>query len=762
MCEINILQLNIRGIISADIQQMKCKYIHQQLLSRKIDVMLIQEWCATVRENVDDESISTTDPQHHSLPRFPIELFPGYKVHFTSTECAVLYQEDLSVTPVPFDDKYNCYQHKNNFHMCGIILHTKSSDIEIYSTYRPQSADPLQLFSLPLRTDHTVVAGDFNLHHPLWGSTKSSRKSENFVNHLTESRFQLLNTKTPTRRDPSGKNSSCIDLTLVTPNVHKKEWFVNQAAYRKNISDHYEIYFTISLDESTEDIYHSTWNLGSNSKWNKYKGELRKRIANYSHSRPNQTLQQAIQISDIIYNAAMDTIGFRKYRRGFKPWWGPNINRLKKKCKQLRRKLEKLRKKYPFYYKNHPKYTQIKLQYNDYQKLKTQSIHHAKQKYTERINDHLQTSDLDDKLSWRLLNQHNNNSQTHDIPPLKYHSQIYYNPTKQANILHDTLTNPPPPKYQNHHKKFHKRIHKLTQDIPWSNTDRHNTIDILNNPIQHYEIINCINDLNPDKAFGPDKIHNKMIIQGKDILIDELLILFNNCLKDGSYPQLWNYSNIHPIPKPNKIHSNPSNYRPIAVSSCLGKVFEKLLAKRLQQFCCERHIFNNKQCGFQINRCTDDILSAFMTDAYTCLDYNSDLDCVFTDFSKAYDSIWHDGLMYKLFYMYGISGKFLKCINCFLRNRYTRVLLKKGQSDWRLQNMGLPQGSSLSPILYILYTNDYKVKYSNFVSMGCFADDTAFWTTPAPPNKLRYTILQKELFEIFRLDEILAIKSKRF
>ena len=128
-----------------------------------------------------------------------------------------------------------------------------------------------------------------------------------------------------------------------------------------------------------------------------------------------------------------------------------------------------------------------------------------------------------------------------------------------------------------------------------------------------------------------------------------------------------------------------------------------------------------------------------------CLFDHTGLDCVFTDFSKAYDSIWHDGLMYKLSTVYEINGPFLKCINSFIRNRFTRVLLKKRHSEWRIQKIGLPQGSSLSPILYILYTNDFKIKYTNFIRMGCFADDTAFWTTPATRNRLRYQILQKEL-----------------
>ena len=149
MSFINILQLNVRGIISSDVQQYKCNYINQQLISRKIDVVLLQEWCATVRRNVEDESVPNSDPQHHEFPHFPVEYFPDYKVHFNSTECAILYHQDLSVTPIPYESDYHCYAHRCNFHVCGIVLHTKHCDYSIYSAYRPQIADPTQIFNFP-------------------------------------------------------------------------------------------------------------------------------------------------------------------------------------------------------------------------------------------------------------------------------------------------------------------------------------------------------------------------------------------------------------------------------------------------------------------------------------------------------------------------------------------------------------------------------------------------------------------------------------
>ena len=308
---------------------------------------------------------------------------------------------------------------------------------------------------------------------------------------------------------------------------------------------------------------------------------------------------------------------------------------------------------------------------------------------------------------------------------------------------------PYPPNLETQHKPFHKQIDDCVENIPALNASFCNNIlliDTLNSPIEYYELTNCIHNLDKDKAYGPDLIHNQMIINGGPTLWSKLLVLFNKCLSDGTFPTIWNFANICPIPKPSKIHSDPKNYRPIAISSCLGRLFEKILAKRLQQFCIENKIFNNNQCGFQINRSTDDILTTFLNDAYTSINNKNTMYCIFTDFSKAYDSIWHNGLIFKLYYEYNIKANFLKCIINFIRNRYTRVITKMGSSTWKIQTQGLPQGSSLSPILYILFTNDFKLKFHQFIKMGCFADDTAFWTLPSSVKFLKQELLQKELY----------------
>ena len=92
--------------------------------------------------------------------------------------------------------------------------------------------------------------------------------------------------------------------------------------------------------------------------------------------------------------------------------------------------------------------------------------------------------------------------------------------------------------------------------------------DMLNNQMQYCEIRNCSSEPNKDEAYGPDLIHNQMIMNGGPTLWNQLPILFNKCLKQGILPKIWNYANIHSMPKPKKDHFNPKNSRPMTVSSC--------------------------------------------------------------------------------------------------------------------------------------------------------------------------------------------------
>ena len=119
-----------------------------------------------------------------------------------------------------------------------------------------------------------------------------------------------------------------------------------------------------------------------------------------------------------------------------------------------------------------------------------------------------------------------------------------------------------------------------------------------------------------------------------------------------------------------------------------------------------------------------------LNDARTCLDHNKPCVVTAVDFSKAYDTVWHAGFLFKLSKFYGVSGSFLKWVESFLKGREVRVTGLGSHTNWKKTHCGVPQGSSVSPVLFVLYTNDLKVRNPEVVNLGVFADDTAFWTKP--------------------------------
>ena len=732
MTHLNIAQWNVRGLLAPQYlsRQQKCDQILRYMNKHRIDIMLLQEW--SVRRNINTNE------------KFPIEFFYGYDVHYTGTETAILYRESLYTTKVPTPKNYNKADRSHNFNISGILITLQNSkSIGVYSTYRAHKADTTQIFQYNFRGDYTIIGGDFNLQHSLWGATTETKGVNEFINTLSQTKWKCLNEISPsfTYKHTTNNRISYIDLVFISNNINYNKFIIDNSNYNAKISDHVPIRYSFEFQKNFGFINHRTaWNIHS-KKWNKYTIKLNEQIKNTEFKiSPHKHVQQ---LTEIILNTAITTIKYKTYYEGHKPWWQPHLSFIIKKVKKLCRKLYKYKNKDPLYYTNSPKYNKLLKQWKIANKCKIDQIKKAKLLYNNTINQQIQNGTIRGRKFWNLLSDKNTSSKNH-IPPLKYKNKIILNPNNQSKLLHDILTNPPKPPYKHKHKSFHKQINEYVNNYKINNYNQLPQNDILNKKIEYYEIRNCISEIDPNKAYGPDKIHNLMIINGGKSFWKHLVYLFNKCLKLGIYPQGWNYANITTIPKPGKDHSNAANYRPIAVSSCLGRIFEKVLAKRLQLYCIKNQVFNNLQCGFQINRNTEDILTDFITDAYNTIDINSEMDCIFTDFSKAYDSVWQNGLLYKLINL-GINNNYLNIIKQFLNTRYDRVTIKESKSKWKRRIIGLPQGSSLSPILYILFTRDFNIKYTKFNKMGCFADDTAFWQRPANYSSHRKMILQREL-----------------
>ena len=181
-----------------------------------------------------------------------------------------------------------------------------------------------------------------------------------------------------------------------------------------------------------------------------------------------------------------------------------------------------------------------------------------------------------------------------------------------------------------------------------------------------------------------------------------------------------------PIPKPNKDKSTTDGYRPISLTSFVGKLIERMINTRLMYFLEDNHLINDNQAAFRKHRSTEDqitYLSQMIEDGFQ--QKKSTL-VIWVDLEKAFDQVWKCGLHLKLAKM-GVGGKMLSCIEQFLLNRSARVRVGNHQSQKKVLRDGVPQGGVLSPTLFTIFVNDIFDSLPRRVKATMYADDLAIF-----------------------------------
>ena len=181
--------------------------------------------------------------------------------------------------------------------------------------------------------------------------------------------------------------------------------------------------------------------------------------------------------------------------------------------------------------------------------------------------------------------------------------------------------------------------------------------------------------------------------------------LFNLVFDTGIIPEAWTLGMIQPIFKNKGSPSDPSNYRPITLISCLGKVFTQILNNRIQKYADENDIINHCQSGFRKKySTTDNIFILHNLIDLVCKSKKS-VFCSFIDLKQAFDRVWREGLWEKLS-VYHINGKCLKIIQSIYRNIKSCVIVNNNKTYFFLSNIGVRQGENLSPFLFNIFLND--------------------------------------------------------
>ena len=239
------------------------------------------------------------------------------------------------------------------------------------------------------------------------------------------------------------------------------------------------------------------------------------------------------------------------------------------------------------------------------------------------------------------------------------------------------------------------------------------------------DILNVIRKLDPSKAHGHDQISIRMVQICDKAICKPLHLIFSSCIESGIFPTEWKKANVVPIHKRDD-KQNVKNYRPVSLLPIFGKIFERLIYNEMYSFFIENDLISSNQSGFkQGDSCINQLLS-ITHDIYQSLDQGYEVRGVFLDISKAFDKVWHKGLIHKL-KQNGIGGPLLKILTDFLKSRKQRVVLNGQHSSWSDVLAGVPQGSILGPLLFLIYINDLSDGLQ--CNPKLFADDTSLFAT---------------------------------
>ncbi len=236
-----------------------------------------------------------------------------------------------------------------------------------------------------------------------------------------------------------------------------------------------------------------------------------------------------------------------------------------------------------------------------------------------------------------------------------------------------------------------------------------------------------LRNLKPHKAQGPDEINARILKDMADQIAPILTTLFDKSLKTGETPQDWKKANVTPIYKKGD-RNDPANYRPVSLTCISCKVMEHIISSQVMHHLEDNSILYHWQHGFRAMRSCETQLITLVQDLAQNMasPKYKQTDIIITDFSKAFDKVPHKRLLYKLQY-YGIKGQTLKWIEAFLSTRTQQVVLPGAQSRSAPVESGVPQGSVLGPILFLIYVNDLPELMTSGVRL--FADDCIIYRT---------------------------------
>ena len=551
-----------------------------------------------------------------------------------------------------------------------------------------------------------ILLGDFNSNNVIWGSKETNKKGKEIENIINKNNLCLLNNQNHTYMYPATGTFTAIDLTLCDPSIYMDyNWKVHNDTCG---SDH----FPIILESSSTNTEQKTpkWNLHK-ANWEDFQEQCQNQLIPEKKDEDDHLNYFIKTLTNIANNTIPKTTNTNSYN---KPWFT-------KECREaIRARRAAFRK-----FKKNPTSENLDFFKNNRAKARRimkESKRTTWRNYVSKININTKT-----KKVWNMMRKIEGKCSSTPIPHISMDNKISTNQKDISNSLADNFSKiSSSDKQTEKFKKIREREEKKKIQFKSQNTENYN---------QHLTMTELKESLAKahDTATGPDEIPYELLKKLPATSMKYLLEIFNIIWTSGNIPRTWKEATIIPIPKSqNSTNSNtqpqpnntsdPLNFRPIALTSCICKTMERIINKRLVWFLETENLITEFQSGFRKNRSPMDHLvrlETFIREAFLRKEH---LTAIFFDIEKAYDTVWKYGVTRDLKEL-GLKGRMPIFIENFLRNRQFRVKIGTTLSDLKEQENGVPQGSILSVTLFSIRINHIVKNLNPGIDCSLYVDD---------------------------------------
>lgn len=569
--------------------------------------------------------------------------------------------------------------------------------IAMYSTPPPSTAEFLKEYEEildSLKVENLVIAGDMNINLKLENKIVNDYKTLMAANGLTQAINKV------TRERVRGEN---VTKTIIDHLYYRGKLEVRTGIIKQAIADHYLITANIKFEKkvSKKDNF---------NKKNKIK---------------NETVDEIIKTVDWenMFNEN-ETIGanYSRFCEEFGKIYKKTIGEVTKTKNKIIDNSRKnfqvqnlLRKKHESYrlWQNNPHRDEYRINFNKVSNkikkvLRNENFRNKRKRFIESIGN--------PRKMWNAINLEVGKKKKKDIDEV-----ITKNIVNKLNLTEKQVAN-------NFGKQFKEQIEKLILKCDKNIISPKQVTREVRPRLKKWETVKeaqikkIISEMDKNKSPGTDAIRIKDIKRNSRFLVGYITKLINKMLKDKKLPAILKQAIVRPIYKAGK-HTNYSNYRPLSILNSMEKILEKCVYDQLYAFIKKNNMLSKNQYGFQKGKSTGQALLDFSDLINSKLNDNNHIFVLFVDFSKAFELINHQILLKKMKNM-GIEDDTLEWFRDYLSLRKIIVKINSTYSDMLTTSTGIPTGSLLGPLLYLLYVNDMTEYVQSKTRILQYADDT--------------------------------------